>query len=186
MRMSSQFLHSVYQKNPRLMTGSKQQILVSVAIVSLNHNLQPSAPQMFYLRHVRSLMKVRIYKWVTRWSYLFLRNAWGRRHAWTNCLIDFAFPLKDVRSVLTSPSLKTWLVQWDKNVDALFQQMRNDKCINHSASFSVMGSAWHSLGLFGDSSPRNWFLIHHWLHQMYQTAVVVYPLYKKKNAFWKA
>ena len=59
------------------------------------------------------------------------RNAWERRHAWTNCLIDFA-PL--FKGILTSFSPQTWLVQWNKNVDTLFQQMRNDKCINHSGS----------------------------------------------------
>lgn len=83
------------------------------------------------------------------------QNAWGKRHAWTNCLIDFALLFKDACSILTSLSLKTWLVQWNKNVDALFQQMRNDKCINHS-DCHVMGSAWHRLGLFGDSTAKNY------------------------------
>lgn len=61
-------------------------------------------------------------------------NAWEKWNAQTNCLIDFAFLFKGIRSIFTSLSLQTWLVRRNKNVDTLFQQMRNDKCINHSGS----------------------------------------------------
>lgn len=56
------------------------------------------------------------------------------RQSW---LIDFASFFKDARPILTSPSLQPWLVQRNKSVDTLFQQMRNDKCINHSSSAAL-------------------------------------------------
>lgn len=51
-------------------------------------------------------------------------------------------------SILIYLSLQAWLVRWNKNVDTLFQQMRNDKCINHSSSVVLEISVWHSLRMF--------------------------------------
>lgn len=80
----------------------------------------------------------RLYKWVTRWPSTSVappqQNAWGKRHARTNCLDDFAFHFKGIRSNPSFFFLQTWLVPWNKNVSTLFQQMRNDKSINHSGS----------------------------------------------------
>lgn len=56
------------------------------------------------------------------------------RQTW---LIDFASLFKDTRPILTPLSLQPWLVRRNKNVDTLFQQMRNDKCINHSSSAAL-------------------------------------------------
>lgn len=80
----------------------------------------------------------RIYKWATRWLFTTVapsrQKTWEKRWAWTNCLGNFAVLFKGICSILTSSSLQAWLAQWNKNIDTLFQQMRNDKCINHSGS----------------------------------------------------
>lgn len=71
-----------------------------------------------------------VHHWTFKTKYL--RE---REHAWKKIpLLTLLFLFKDTCSILTSLSPQAWLAQRNKNVDTLFQQMRNDKCINHSGS----------------------------------------------------
>lgn len=150
-RMRSQLLHSVYQKNHKFMTGSKRQILVSAVIVSPN---QPSAPQ-----------NLTYGMWGRCWRSEFTNEPQG----------DSTFPVKHLRNEACLDKLHDWLclpiqgralhpnlVVSEDLTGAMEQKCwrlvsTNEKWQMHK-SFRlccVMGSAWHSLGLFSDSSPKN-------------------------------
>lgn len=111
-------------------------------------------PSEFNVRHVRSLLKVRIYK-----------ESQG----------DSTFPVKHLRKEACLDKLHDWLclpiqgralhlnLVVSEDLTGAMEQKRwrlvstNEKWQMHK-SFRlcyVMGSAWHSLGLFSDSSPKN-------------------------------
>lgn len=113
-----------------------------------------------------SLHRSLTYPWDRSWRPAFTNetlgsstvpaNAWGKRHAWTNCPIEVAFLFKDVRSILTSSSLKTWLVRRNQKRWRLVST--NEKWQMHKSFrlWRVMGSAWHSPGLFADATAQNY------------------------------
>lgn len=87
---------------------------------------------------------------------LYLRCTFTTKtRAWINCLPDFAVLFKVVCSILPRLSPHAWLGWQNKNVDTLFQQMRNDKCINHSGSATLRFRFDTVSGLVRGSADEN-------------------------------